>query len=743
MFFSVKGHNPGSLKACDVLLNPVYGHWNRHWVFIAVCSPWRFGCGQVRSAAETVLFMKLSLQKRVLLFSFLVLTLTIAGNTWFSVESFRQNYRDGILRRSEALAGGLAKQIETVLSLGLSLNEINGLSARCQAVVENDPEIAYCLIEDDSGTLLFHSDAPYPIISDAEFLWNINGIFNLLKTAELGEVYDLAVPLRDFDDDLVGRVRVGFQEDILRQLALNHLYQALLVLGSAFAIIFSLVVFFTRRDLVAPVQRLCEMASQISAGNFKVQSPVMRTRELAVLGDALQGMANSLRERDEEIRRNCRELEETNLELQSSYERLESISSELGRSREMYRSLLDDATDAILVCDEDDNILMANKAAETFFGVEKSRIEKMNYFSFLEMLDCRDVEMQFERYRTVRPGTSADTEIRFIRPSDHKLLVGWAVKSAIVGRGRKRLVQIIIRDATSEEETRLNLERATRELERLNQMKNTFLGLASHELKTPLTIIMGYLELLSTEFADQLDEGAQDMVRQISSASERLSEIVRDMLDVSMLDSRTIDLVSQEVGVNDLVRRVADGAKKDIRQRRQTLQLDLAPDLPDVRCDVDRMVQALGNVLGNAIKFTPDEGRIIVRTRLVHRSRPPEKFSQNGDKGQCPISGDRFPYVEISIVDQGIGIALEDQETIFEKFYEIGDVEEHSSGKVAFKSRGAGLGLTIVKGVVAIHGGAVWVESSGYDPQAMPGSTFHILLPPLGHGSSADGGQSE
>lgn len=679
--------------------------------------------------------MKLSLQQRVLLFSFLVLTLTIAVNSWFSVESFRRNYRDGVLRRCETLAGGLAGQIETVLDLGLALAKINGLSARCQAVVENDPEIAYCLIENERGTLLFHNNAPFPVIAEAEFLWNFSKNVNFLATSELAEVYDLAVPMHNYDGDLVGRVRIGFQEKILHQLALDHLYQTLLVLGGAFIVMFSLVVFFVRRDLIVPIQRLCDMAGQISAGTFKVHPPLMRTRELAVMGDALEGMAHSLRKRDEEITDNCRELEETNLALQSSYERLESLSSELGRSREMYRSLLEDATDAILVCDEDDNILMINKAAETFFGLPKAQIEKQNYFFFLETLHCHDVEFQFERYQRVRPGSSADTEIRFIRPSDEKALVGWAVKSAIMGRARKRLVQIIIRDATSEEETRLKLRRATQELERLNQMKNTFLGLASHELKTPLTIIMGHLERLATECSDQMDDGARDVVRQISDASERLSEIICDMADVSMLDGKTIDLVSQEVGVNDLIRRVTDGAQGNLRQRSQTLQLEAAENLPLIRCDVDRMVQALGNVLSNAIKFTPEGGGIKVRARLVDRAGKPKKSSPNDDQELGRIAAGQSPWVEISIVDQGIGIAAEDQRSIFEKFYEIGAVEGHSSGKIDFKSRGAGLGLTIARGVIAVHGGDVWVESSGYDPAAMPGSTFYILLPTLDQAS--------
>ena len=85
--------------------------------------------------------------------------------------------------------------------------------------------------------------------------------------------------------------------------------------------------------------------------------------------------------------------------------------------------------------------------------------------------------------------------------------------------------------------------------------------------------------------------------------------------------------------------------------------------------------------------------------------------------------------MEIAVIDSGIGIASEDLETIFEKFYEVGPVEEHTSDKVSFKGRGAGLGLTIAKGVIALHGGAVWVESPGYDPEKFPGSTFFVLLP--------------
>jgi signal transduction histidine kinase len=263
-------------------------------------------------------------------------------------------------------------------------------------------------------------------------------------------------------------------------------------------------------------------------------------------------------------------------------------------------------------------------------------------------------------------------------------------------------------------------------------MKNSFLGLASHELKTPLTIIMGYVELLQHEIGAQLDDSSQKMLNHIGQASERLAVIVRDMVDVSMLDNRTMQLMSQEVNINDLVLSAVEQAQEAIRNRSQRLHLHLADNLPKTRCDRERIVQALGNVLGNAIKFTPDYGLIRVGTRLAMRPRLPEKFAAADGYDICPLGEDLFPYVEITVTDSGIGIAPNEQESIFEKFYEIGDVKEHSSGRISFKSRGAGLGLTIVRGIVGMHGGAVWAESPGYDPEHYPGSTFFILLPAVG-----------
>jgi signal transduction histidine kinase len=130
-------------------------------------------------------------------------------------------------------------------------------------------------------------------------------------------------------------------------------------------------------------------------------------------------------------------------------------------------------------------------------------------------------------------------------------------------------------------------------------------------------------------------------------------------------------------------------------------------DLPHIMVDSTRLHQALRNILINAIKFTPDGGDIHVQTELL-------------DGGTA---------IQISVADSGIGIDPEHHELIFEKFYRASELNLHSTGQTKFKGAGPGLGLPISKGIVEAHGGRIWVESSGYDEERLPGSTFYIVLP--------------
>ncbi len=264
---------------------------------------------------------------------------------------------------------------------------------------------------------------------------------------------------------------------------------------------------------------------------------------------------------------------------------------------------------------------------------------------------------------------------------------------------------------------RLNEEliESNRRLEKLDQAKTDFIEIASHELRTPLTQVRGYSDIL----ADMMEQGGfvaahmSQISQGITRASVRLEQIIAAMLDVSRIDAQALDIRTAAITVAAAVKMAADNYRDAIRERRLSVQITDLDGLPAVQGDLQRLCQAFGNLIGNAIKFTPDGGVITISGRTL--------IDNDDDLPQT--------FVEVLFADTGIGIDASDQKLIFEKFYRVGAVELHSTGSTKFKGAGPGLGLPIAKGVIQAHGGKIWVESPGHDESRLPGSIFHVLLP--------------
>ncbi|NTU64010.1 MAG: GAF domain-containing sensor histidine kinase, partial [Chloroflexi bacterium] len=265
--------------------------------------------------------------------------------------------------------------------------------------------------------------------------------------------------------------------------------------------------------------------------------------------------------------------------------------------------------------------------------------------------------------------------------------------------------------------TQLNeeLTESNRRLEKLDKAKTDFIEIASHELRTPLTQVRGYSDIL----ADMVQQGGfvaahmNQISQGITRASVRLEQIISAMLDVSRIDAQALDIRTAAISVVAAVKMAVDNYKDAIRDRKMNIQIVELDSLPPVQGDLQRLCQAFGNLVGNAIKFTPDGGTIVISGRSL-------EDTSNGHPQK---------FVEVMFADTGIGIDMADQKLIFEKFYRVGAVELHSTGTTKFKGAGPGLGLPIAKGVVQAHGGKIWVESPGHDETRMPGSTFHVVLP--------------
>ena len=262
---------------------------------------------------------------------------------------------------------------------------------------------------------------------------------------------------------------------------------------------------------------------------------------------------------------------------------------------------------------------------------------------------------------------------------------------------------------------RLNtdLTTANRELARVGKAKSDFIDIASHELRTPLTQVRGYTDILDDIVQSESLTPATgvQVVHGLKVASKRLEEIVDTMFDVAKLDAETMTLHPIRTSVDSIVRTAVDEWRGALDERKQTLTVQNLADLPPIVGDFTRLRQVFSNLIQNGIKYTPDGGQIRITGRMLEWTLP------------------RDQTIEIVVADTGIGIAPDDLERIFDRFYRVGNVLFHSTGKIKFKGAGPGLGLTLARGIVEAHGGRIWAESLGCDEQTCPGSQFHVLLP--------------
>lgn len=279
---------------------------------------------------------------------------------------------------------------------------------------------------------------------------------------------------------------------------------------------------------------------------------------------------------------------------------------------------------------------------------------------------------------------------------------------------------LIFRDITQEIRTgrqldRKNLEmarmnseliRSNAELKRVSDMKSNFLGIASHELKTPLTSIKGYSDIIIDTMREKLEPGTYRMIESINRAADRLHRVVNNILDVTRIEQKKLRLKPEDLDLCAVARDCIDDLAQFSANRSIEFRCTFASGLPLCHADKMRMQQVFTNLFSNALKYSPNNTVVELFVRL----EDPDNF-------------------HIVVHDSGIGIAHEEQKRIFLPFYEVGDITRHSTDSTKFMGGGTGLGLSIVKGIVERHGGRIWVVSDGVRQGAFPGSAFHIVMP--------------
>ena len=254
-----------------------------------------------------------------------------------------------------------------------------------------------------------------------------------------------------------------------------------------------------------------------------------------------------------------------------------------------------------------------------------------------------------------------------------------------------------------------NLKIANDHLTELDELKNNFIILVSHELKTPLTAVSTYAQMMNMIVEKAGLEGDPMLSRtaaNLDKATNRMKHVIDEIVQFFRIVSGQLEMVFHEVRLKDVILPIVNGLTAVCQERNLTIQVLDLQTLPLVIADAQRLKVVFQNIIGNAVKYTPDGGQISI---------------------QAVCKDDQL--LEILVKDTGIGIPKDEQKRVFDMFHVLGSIHTHSTSKSAFRGGGFGLGLPIAKGILEAHKGDIHLESSGFDETLLPGTVCRVTLP--------------
>ena len=387
-----------------------------------------------------------------------------------------------------------------------------------------------------------------------------------------------------------------------------------------------------------------------------------------------------------------------------------SAARQEGSLESRFRKLVEAAPDAILEVNEQGRIMFLNEAAERMFGYSRGEMLELSVESLVPAA-MRGGHAQhrasYASHPNTRPmGTGLELQGQrkdgLLFPVEISLSPNWIegslhVIASVRDITERRAVEARIRTLREQYTTELTakneqLEARSHEAEQANRLKTEFLASMSHELRTPLHTIIGFSELLTEQLEGPLNEKQHRFVGHISQDARHLLELINQILDISKIESGRVELKREAFDFDHCVGEVMAGIRNHAATKNITLE-NQNKFHEALFADRLRIKEILYNLLNNAVKFTPENGRV---------------WLESGRDGN---------FLCVSVCDTGIGIPQQERHSIFEKFYQVGD----SSAGIR---EGTGLGLPITRHLVELHGGTISVDS-----QPGKGSRFTLNLP--------------
>ncbi|NQT73532.1 MAG: PAS domain S-box protein [Chloroflexi bacterium] len=367
------------------------------------------------------------------------------------------------------------------------------------------------------------------------------------------------------------------------------------------------------------------------------------------------------------------------------------VEEALSNSEKTFRAVFENANDLIVLLDTDGTILKINGRTEYIFGNKAEDVVGRN-FAELGFARTEDIEEIAQFFMQAVRGEKAPEliELEFTHGDGHTIPLE-VNRSFITTDGETQQVLVVIRDISERKRAEQEASRA-RELEEVDQLRTALLASVSHELRTPLAAIKGMADSLRLPDVEWDSETQQDFLKSISMETETLTRIVEDLVLMSQLEAGITKMEKVPSTLPSVVVRLKEQLRRSSEMH--SLQVDIPHNLPPIEVDEVHITQVISNLVSNAASYSDTGTRIAFTARVVSDE------------------------IVVSVSDQGIGIAPENIDKIFNRFYRLEPGVAHRRG-------GTGLGLSISRAIVESHGGRIWAESDGPGK----GSTFYFTLP--------------
>src|ERR1043166_407253 len=344
---------------------------------------------------------------------------------------------------------------------------------------------------------------------------------------------------------------------------------------------------------------------------------------------------------------------------------------------------MENAADVIVSTDLNDRILNWNRGGEIIFGYGKQEMIGQDLSILLPAE--RVHELSEMRAQVAISGALRDIEVRSKKKDGVIIDLSLSVSPIANIDGQTVGFLRVAKDITEK-------KRYEQRLKDLDKLKSDFVSSVSHELRTPLTAIKGSVDNMLDGITGPLNEKQTRYLIRVKSNADRLARLINDLLDLSRIEAG-ISLKPANISVSAIAKEVAESLRPVAAEKLIDIAVESPVEAAAAWADPDRLAQIFMNLVGNAIKFSPANGKVTISFEQDHR------------------------WIKVSVADTGAGIAADQADKIFDKFYQITQAEKP-------KAKGTGLGLSIAKALVEMHGGKIWLES-----EPTGGTTFSFTLP--------------